>query len=51
MTKVYNYCCKKCWHMWIQKHDKNLKRKDLDTPCPKCKSKDVDVNMDITLSD
>ena len=43
MKKIYDYCCKKCWHTW---RDKRKFEK-----CPKCKSKDIDIQDDILLSE
>lgn len=43
MIKVYDYCCKKCWHMW--------KSKNKYTFCPVCKSKNIDLKTDISLED
>jgi Zn finger protein HypA/HybF involved in hydrogenase expression len=43
MTKIYDYVCKKCWHMW--------RTKKKYTACPKCKSKELDIKEDILLSE
>jgi predicted Zn-ribbon and HTH transcriptional regulator len=43
MAKIYDYCCKKCWHTW-----RNI---NVIKVCPKCKSTDLDVDFDVTISD
>ena len=36
MGLKYDYCCKKCWHMWHTD-----KKTDV---CPKCGSKNLDLD-------
>ena len=43
MTKVFNYCCKKCWYTWRDK--RKFKQ------CPKCKSTNIDIEEDVLLSE
>ncbi len=43
MNKLYNYCCKNCWYMW-----KTEKKTD---KCPKCKSKNLDEDYDLMISE
>jgi len=42
-AKIYDYMCKKCWYSWRKKSDKP------DDKCPKCGSKEIDVDYDISL--
>jgi Zn finger protein HypA/HybF involved in hydrogenase expression len=37
----FDYCCKKCWHTW------KIPYKVLS--CPKCGSKDIDLQYDVSL--
>ncbi len=41
MEKIYDYCCKKCWHTWRSKNKYSV--------CPKCKSKYIDIDFDISI--
>ena len=39
MKRLYDYICKKCWYGW-KSYNKYV-------ICPKCKSKDIDVQSEL----
>jgi len=43
MIRIYKYCCKKCFHMWNSQRDFIF--------CPKCKSIDLDVQVEGELNE
>jgi predicted Zn-ribbon and HTH transcriptional regulator len=43
MKKLFDYCCKNCWHTW-----KSYKKVDT---CPKCKSKNINEEYDLMVSE
>jgi Zn finger protein HypA/HybF involved in hydrogenase expression len=39
MIRIFDYCCKKCFYMW--------KSKNKYIVCPKCKSKELDIQSEL----
>lgn len=46
--KIYDIMCKRCWYSWRKESDAELKEIKRSAQCPKCRSKDVDIDFDVS---